>query len=385
MSGKTVAAALAVLAVWSSACAGPSRPATVNQRTSAQANVRSASATPVPLCFGAMPADWARALHARSITTAKGVRFGAGAIAGGVAYGQFNSAAHSGIGRLDFSTGRLTTILRFPAKAGGMGAMAIDPPWLVWEQTDSQTDLGDWSIHAWNLASGTGSVLATAPRLINGDHILGYVPSPVLRNGSAAWAQPGLGSGGYQAQVRVAKLATGKVSTLDTGHILLPVYAGPYLVWGKIDSAGRDSLRVVDANSFRPVATPGPLRNPGAISDLGGSPQYLAWSTENANILTVWPVGAARVLKFTQADSGHPFHFLQLAGHFLLWYTGSGSSVLDLRTGNAFDVQGALAASADAIAVDESTTQPVPKGSFAATRISTLAIADMPGILGCAK
>lgn len=384
MGGRTAAVALAALAVCSSACSATSRPATANQRTSVQARASSASATPV--CFGAMPADWAQALRARTVITAKGVRFAPGAAAGGVAYGQLNSAAQSGIAKLDFRTRRLTMISRFPPGAGGMGGMAIDPPWLVWEQTDSQTDLGDWSIHVWNLASGTGSVLATHPRPSNGGGGLGYIPSPVLRNGMAAWAQPTQGPGGYQAEVRVANLATGKVSTLDTGQVLGPVYAGPYLIWGKTDNTGRAALQAADASSLRPVTTPGPLRSPGAVSNLGGSPEYLAWSsTANANILTVWPAEAARLLKFTQSGTDHRFQFLQLAGHFLLWYTGTGSSVLDLRTGNAFDVPGALAASADAIAVEESTVQPVPKGTFAASRVSILAIAEMPGISRCAR
>jgi hypothetical protein len=386
MCGKTAAAAFAVLAMCGSACSAPSQPATAGQRTSAQARVSSAGAAPVSVCFGAMPADWARALHARTVTTAKGVTFAVGAVAGSIAYGALNSAAQSGIAKLDFRTRRLTMISRFPPRAGGMGAMAIDPPWLVWEQTDSRTDLGDWSIHVWNLASGTGSVLATHPRLSNGGDGVGYIPSPVLSNGVAAWAQPTPGPGGYQAEVRAASLATGKVSTLDTGQVLSPVYAGPYLIWGKTDNTGRVALRAADASSFRPVATPGPLRNPGPVSNLGGSPEYLAWSsTANANILTAWPAGAARVLRFTQSGADHPFQFLQLAGHFLLWYTGTGSSVLDLRTGNAFDVQGTLAASADAIAVDQSTVQPVPKGTFAASRVSILAIAEMPGIPRCAR
>jgi hypothetical protein len=209
MSGKTVAAALAVVAVWCSACTGPPQPAPASKQASPQARVPSASATPVSVCFGAMPGGWVHALRARSTTTARGLAFAPGAVTSGVAYGQFNSAAQSGIGRLDLSTGKLTTVSRFGPGTGGMGAMAIDPPWLVWEQADSQTDPGDWSIHVWNVVSGTGSVLATPLRLSNGDHGLGHIPSPTLRNGLAVWSEPTLGLGGYQARVRVARLASG--------------------------------------------------------------------------------------------------------------------------------------------------------------------------------
>ena len=58
--------------------------------------------------------------------------------------------------------------------------------------------------------------------------------------------------------------------------------------------------------------------------------------------------------------------------------------MLDLRTGNAFDIAGSGAASADAIAVQEQLKQP-PKGSFASVRVSTLATAAMPAIRTCSQ
>jgi hypothetical protein len=332
-----------------------------------------------------MPGAWSRALHARSVTTPRGVRFGPGGIAGGAAIGEFNSADESGIGRLDLTTGRLTTISRFPPGIGGVGAMAVESPWVVWEELDSPTNLNDWSIHVRNLASGAGSVLATS-QLSNGHYVPGQQPLPVVSNGSAAWAQPVPGAGSYNiSQVRVADLSTGRASVLDTGRVSSPVYAGHYLIWGKIDSAGRYLLRVVDAASFKPVVTPGPLRNPGRLLYLAGSPEYLAWSSADLNTLTVWPIGTARLLKFTQSDSGHPFEFLQLAGHLVLWYTGNGSSVLDLRTGTAFHVGGSVAGSADEIAIEEPAGRPPAKGAFVPSRVSTLATAAMPGIRGCAR
>jgi hypothetical protein len=389
MPGKRAAAALlAAIAVWCISCtAPPHQSAAVNHRISPSAPVRSATAAPV--CFGAMPTDWTRALNARSVTSPAGTYFGPGGVADGAAIGQFNSAVSSGIGLLDMITGRLTTIARFPGPMGGMGAMAVDPPWVVWEELDSQntneTNLNDWTIHVWNLSLGTGRLLATS-RLSNGTYLTGQQPLPVVRNGVAAWAQPVPSQDRYDmAQVRAVDLLTGKTSVLDTGRVSSPVYAGPYLIWGKIDSAGHDLLRVADAADFKPVVTPGPLRSPGPLLYLAGSPQYLAWSSGDLNTLTVWPVGTNRLLRFTQSDSGHPFQFLQLAGHFVLWYTGNGSSVLDLRTGNAFDVVGSVAATADTIAVEEQIGQPPPKGSFASVRVSTLAVAAMPGFRGCAK
>jgi len=378
-------ATLAVLAMWGTSCSTPPRPpGTPSTGTAPSPPVSSAGITPLPVCFGPMPVAWVRALRARRVTTPGGVRFGPGGIIGGAAIGEFDSAADSGIGKLDFTSGRLTTIFRFPPGTGGMGAMAVEAPWVIWEELDSQTNLNDWSIHLWNLASDAGRVLATS-RLRTGHYVSGQQPLPVVRNGFVAWAQPVPSSGRYNtAQIRVADPATGRVVTLDTGRVSSPAYAGPYLVWARIDSAGRYVLRIVDAASFKPVVTPGLLRNPGSILYLAGSPDNLAWGSGDLNTLTVWPVGTARVLKFTQSDSGHPFEFLQLAGHFVLWYTGNGSSVLDLRTGGAFDVAGSVAASAGAIAIEQPVGHPA-KGAFVSSRVSILTQAAMPGIRSCAK
>jgi hypothetical protein len=58
--------------------------------------------------------------------------------------------------------------------------------------------------------------------------------------------------------------------------------------------------------------------------------------------------------------------------------------VLDLRTGNAFDVAGSVAAAADKIAVAQQLGQPA-KGGYASVRVSTLAVPAMPTIQGCVK
>lgn len=230
MPGKRAGAALvAAIAVWCTSCTAPPHgPATVNPGNS------SGTAALVPVCFGAMPADWTRALRARSVTTPAGTYFGPGGIAGSAVLGQFNSAAESGIGRVDMITGRLTAISRLPGPVGGMSAMAVDPPWVVWTEVDSQntveTNLNDWTVHVWNLEQGAGRLLATS-RLSDGKYVTGQEPVPVVRNGVAAWAQPVPSPDRYnRAQVRAVDLATGKMITLDMGRVSSPVYAGSYLV-----------------------------------------------------------------------------------------------------------------------------------------------------------
>jgi len=334
-------------------------------------------------CFRSLPGAWVRALASHGVTTPRGVAFAPGALAGGAAFGQFNSAAASGIGRLDTRSGRLTRIWTYGPSVSGMSEIQADPPWLVWEQLDSQTNLADWSVHAWNLRTGAGSVLATS-QLGNGRYVRGQQPLPVTRNGVAAWAQPVPSPAPYaQARIRVVDLASGRQRTLDTGRVSSPVYAGQYLIWGKIDDNGRFLFRAVDARSLKPAALPGPLQHPRSIGYLAGSPGYLAWSNQSLTTVTIWPARSARTRVFTASGPSHRFQFLQLAGHFLLWYNGAASSVLDLRTGAGFDVQGAITGSADAIAIAEPVTAATAKGAFAASRVSTVELGVAPEIASC--
>jgi hypothetical protein len=283
------------------------------------------------------------------------------------------------------TTGKVTTIARQPPGIGGMGAMASDPPWVVWEELDSQSNLDDWTIHAWNQAQGTATAIATS-RLGDGTFAAGQQPLPVLRGGVAAWAQPLPARGGLnQAAIRVDNLAAGTVTTLDTGRVSSPVYAGPYLIWAKISAAGSYTLRAADAATLKTAAVPAAIASPGPVAYLAGSPGYLAWGSGDLNTLTVWPVGTAGLLRFSQGNSGHPFQFLQLAGHFALWYTGNGSSVLDLRTGKAFDVNGSVAASPGSVVIAQQSGSSPKGGSQGAARVATLPVPAMPGISGCDK
>jgi len=57
-------------------------------------------------------------------------------------------------------------------------------------------------------------------------------------------------------------------------------------------------------------------------------------------------------------DSRHPFQFLHLAGDFLFWYGGTTSSVLDLRSGAAIDIDGTVTGSADWIVTARTEATP---------------------------
>jgi hypothetical protein len=332
-----------------------------------------------------MPENWAAGFTRHTVTLQAGGTFTVAAQAGSAAYGQLTSPAGNAIVEADLTTGKLRTIAPVAADAGGLGSMAIDPPWIVWEQLDSQTNLTEWSIHAWNKATGIESTLADS-RLAGGGFVPGQQPLPVVSHASAAWAQPTPGTAGRpRSELRVVDLRTAKVSILDSGRVSSPVYAGRNLVWGKIGESGSYTLEAADAITLKPVKLPDSLRRPGSVGYLAGSPGYLVWSSDDYTNLRVWRVATNRRYDIIYPDTRHPYQFLQLAGNFVLWYTGALFSVMDLRTGATIDIQGTVAASPNRIVRAETASTTTTRTGLTASGVSSLKISEASAIGGCAK
>jgi len=366
------AVALTILvALGSAACTGPGRglgplPSPSGARTPPGAQA-------LRTCFVAPPRRWVELLDRHPVTLPPGLSFAPGAVEGGVAYGQFRSPHGEGIASLDLISGRLTPIAPYPPGASGLGWMVAATPWLVWEEGDSTADLGSWSLHAWDQRTGQQMLLA---RSEGGEGPRGQPPLPALRGTAAAWAQPVGGAGPLpHAQVHLFDLARGRDTVLATGTVSSPVFAGPYLIWARLDGRGATALQAVEASSLRPVTLPNNLAHPGPVGYLAGSQRYLAWSSGDLARLTVWEIGDNRLTTYT-SDLRHPFQFLQLAGHFVLWFGGTTFSVLDLRSGAAFDVPGAVAGSEETIV----TSDPAPGASV---RVSAIPIAELGSSPGC--
>jgi hypothetical protein len=370
-------------AVWSASCSAPPH------RVATAAKTHPVEAHPAKACFAATPQDWGVALRrARSVTSPPGIRLDVGAVAGQVAYGQYISASATGIGSLDLRSGRLTRISTYGRTVSGMGAMAADGRWLVWEELDSMSNPSDWSVRAYNTVTKEHRVLATS-RLSGGGYARGQQPLPVIWRGRVAWAQPTLDSAGRPAvQLRIVDLASGEVRVLDRGSISSPVVAGPYLIWGKVTGkvAGHDEyeFRSVDARTLRPVALPRPLAHPASIGYLAGSEGYFAWSSLDETAVTIWRIGSGQTRTLTSHDGRHFFQFMQIAGHFMIWFSTATFSVLDLVTDRAFDIGGTVTASPRSIVVSQLASRHlIGKTTLGTSRVSTIATATAPGVVSC--
>jgi len=98
----------------------------------------------------------------------------------------------------------------------------------------------------------------------------------------------------------------------------------------------------------------------------------------------VWTFGRPDLQRFRVGDGAHFFQFLQFAGPFLTWFAGGASSVLDLSTGRAFDVDGTVSGSAEAIVVARTPTSPSGRGKASGpTRLSAVAPPSAPRLPAC--
>jgi len=383
MPGRRWALILAT-AAWSAACSAP--PISSLATPAPPPSGLSDRVTSLNVCITDQPETWTTGFQSHSFVLPDGMRFGLGAptLAGRLAFGQFGSSAGSGIGSVDLSTGRMTPIVTYEPGASGMGWMAVELPWVVWEQGNSQTNPADWSLLAWNRESGERLTLATS-RLADGSFLSGQSPLPAIRRGTVTWAQPLPKRADYnEAQIHVFDLSRKRDTAIASGRVGVPVFAGGYLVWGRRDAEGRYSFQAVDADTLQHADLPPRLRDPGPIVYTAGSPRYLAWSGEGSRSLVVWPIDSQGYREYRAPDLGHTFQFIQLAGDYVLFYGGASSTVLDLGSGRGFDVSGSLAGSEQTIAKEEASA-PAQKGTAVSSRLSSVPLTAVGPVGPCPR
>jgi len=377
-SGRTTAILLS-LVVWSSSCSTPSP----DQGPERLPNGSFPEVASRLVCLGDIPPQWASTLHDGGSISLPDTMLGLGTVAGTKAFGQHRTSVDSGIGALDLTNGRFQKISTFDADVGGMGAIAVEQPWVVWEQLDSRRDLTDWSMKAFNLETGAEHVLANSHDS-EGSKVVGQQPIPVLAGSLVAWSQPvSTANEALEAEVRILDLRTFRHVTVDSGLVSSPVFAGPYLIWAKRDQSNAFTLKAIDALTHEPVRLPSPLQRPGTVGYLGGSPDFLVWSDQTTTRLSVWHLTTDTFTYFKVDDHSHYFQFLSLAGHFLLWFTGSSSAVLDLTTGNGFDFDGTVAGSQERIALVKASA--TVKGTIGSSEVASLLLTEAPELATCSR
>jgi hypothetical protein len=339
------------------------------------------------VCFTTVPSGWAGTLRATFPT----MGFLVSAVAGRRAYGFFSTqAGDEGIAVVELRTGALTQLVTFPADSSGLISLAVGGHWLAWVQGNSRFQPLDWTLFARNLQTGEQLTLATS-RQPDGTIVAGPQPQLALRDGLLTWAQPIASTvPGGAAEARVYDLQARRQSVLDTGQVNSPVFGGRLVVWGHILGKGTTELRAVDASTLRPIALPEQIRSQPGVLFLAGSSRFLVWSTDYQHALA-WRMKDGQLTSYAISDKRNPLQFLQLSGHFLMWYTGFPFAVLDLDTGGAFDtpvlggaIAGSIAGSQTTIVRSEPLSVPPSKGGIPGSAVSSLRTASAPSIPGCA-
>jgi hypothetical protein len=268
---------LAMMALLAGAACDRQSPAAAASPTPSSISSPSPSAaSTVQLCFATPPADWAAAMS-KKVATLKGINFVPSAVddTNAVAYGGFTFKKEQGIGALSLATGKMSVVSLMSGSQAGFGWMSYADGWLVWSQAESHTLLGMWSIQAWNAKTHERRQLATS-RLADGTYLTGQLAFPVVGDGYVAWNQPVTNR---SADLRVYRFATKTTTTIDSGYISSPVFAGSYLVWGKGQSSSDPAaeFRFADATTLAPVVAPPALSRSYPLTYLAGSPDYMLW------------------------------------------------------------------------------------------------------------
>jgi hypothetical protein len=320
-----------------------------------------------------MPGEWSSALSKTTVSIPKVLWFATEAVdsVGGTAYGTYHTANAYGVGGVDLATGALRKISSKAASAwGGVLWMSASNPWLVWaESLPSLT--GAWDLRAWNIHTGE-SRLITSSRLLAGQETF-----PIARQNYVAWSQA---TSGTSADIRIYHFSNRTTTNLDSGHLSPPVVAGRYLVWAKyLKGEANPTFQMVDSGTLVTEAVPAVLSAPGPITYLAGSSDYLAW-TKSATVMAAYDLNAGKLSTYqmAQRDGRHAFQFPMLAGRILVWWSGVQDTIVDLATGNGFDViDGAAAGSSNLLVVSGA------KGNV--PTLSALHLLPNTGITVCAR
>jgi hypothetical protein len=328
------------------------------------------------VCLTDIPGDWSQALTNSAVVVPSSL-FSPEVInpTDNIAFGYFNSASQQGVAQLDLNSGTMRVLSVMPPQASGVLSMSYADPWLVWAQGESQTNGGAWTLKAMNTRTGQQLPLPLQTAAGTGPSQLSF---PVVAPQFLAWSQR---VSTTSAELRALRFDAKDPVTIDSGGLSSPVVAGNKLVWTKSDGSGTEaSIRMADVASLQPIQVPPALAKSRKIQNLAGSLDYLVWTEGRGSLFAYqFRPGRTSSYSFTSDALNHPFQFLQVAGHYLVWFTGSVNTVLDLETGNGFDVDlpSSIAGSDQEIVIAKiQGTKTGPKSTTVSTigldRVSTL-------------
>ncbi len=238
----------------------------------------------------------------------------------------------AGVAALRLATGHLRPIRSFPDPAADQADGASDGRWLVWEETHSLRSLDDFTVYAWDSASGRVRKLGHSLRGPHGAPWPSPWHSPAVSGHFAAWAQ-GYGPGG-EVEVMLANLLTGKVSVIRRGHTQPPFFAGNLVAWPESDQPGtQTTLHALDVRSGQPAVLPAVLRAVHGTDFVVTDGTRTAYLNPGLTALYYSPAPAQQAHVVLRLPTGVDFAGLTIAPGTLAWATTRATYLGSTSTG----------------------------------------------------
>ena len=256
---------------------------------------------------------------------------------GQTAYVSAWTPGFSGVAALNLATGRVRHIQRFANPKDDQADGASGGQWLAWEETYSLSTLDDFTMYAWNSATGK---LLTLGRSLNGP---GNTPwpspwhPPAVSGDYAAWAQ-GYGPGG-EVEIRLANLNTGQVRVIRQGHTQPPFFDGNLVVWPESDRPGaQTTLHAFSLAAMKPAALPEVMRAVHGTEFVATDGARTAYLNPDMTSLFYSPAQGMRAREVLRLPSGDYFSALAMSSGTLAWTTTAATYVASTQTGGYVQV-----------------------------------------------
>lgn len=253
-------------------------------------------------------------------------------IAGSLAVVSAWTPGFSGVAALNLATGDLRPIRSFPRPAQDQADGSAGGRWVAWEQTTSLQTLDEFTVYAWDSATGR---LRTLGRSLAGPGGVAW-PSPwhppAVSGHYAAWAQ-GYGPEG-EVEVRLADLATGRVRVVREGHTQPPFFDGNLLVWPESDRPGaQTTLHAISLATGRPAVVPPVLRGVHGTDVVVTDGTRTAYLSPDLTTLYYSPSPGRPARAVLRLPAGGYFADLALGQGSLAWTTTAATYLASTSTG----------------------------------------------------
>jgi hypothetical protein len=256
-----------------------------------------------------------------------------GISAGGrAAYVSIWSPGYSGVAEMNLASGALRRIRAFADPASDQADGAASGNWLVWAETYSLRSLDEFTVYAFDAATGAVRRLGRSLAGPSGAAWPSPWHAPAVSGHYAAWAQ-GYGPGGL-VEIRLANLLTGRVTVVARGHLQPPFFDGSLVVWPESGRPGRQTaLAAWNLVTGRPAPLPAVLRAVRGTEFVATDGAQTAYLSPDLTGLYYSPAQDQPARMMLKLPPGEDFSGLAIQAGSLTWTTTSATYLASTRTG----------------------------------------------------